>query len=613
MLQSSSEAHPTWRAESLRMKNRLTRKLLLIVAIPVTFELALFSTCAVMLNIAEIESANESRTIRVMARMAPVLVSSVSSVTLTARALLRKQAVDPAHRSAERLAVQHEIDSFLKVATDSEFAEYQRQIRAICDAAEKLGDCLDQVTSTITNRTESVRALFDLRDAVSTIDQTSQIILNDLKRNRRELAESDAVVRRAFHFILWSSLAMSFCVAITGLIAFEKLLSKPLKELIKLSNGLADGIPVTAMEPMQHANDEIGDLGRAFESMAAELERRTGTERAIFENSADIICTIDKENRIQIINNAAKTHLGFEPRRLVDCEISELLPEKQKSNVLNRLEEIREKETYGSFESTLLKENGIEFDVVWSVRWSSQDDLLYCCLYNIDFERKTERFAKNLRTIVVIELTQALKEAKSSVLKLKSSEIKTTQKLDLLDSNFLKIVNLLKTLGDAISKESTDIPLSTKPTEVARLLKESLESVSFLAKQKSVNIIVSTRSVDSIVMDPAQIQRVVVNLLSNAIKASPHGGEIKVLARLDGQFIHFEIADQGPGIPLNKQHMLFERFNQVGKLQSEEGKGSGLGLYSARQIVEAHGGTIGVISDGQNGCTFRVTLPARQQ
>lgn len=595
------------------MKSRLTRKLLLIVAIPLTFELALFSTCAIMLNLAEGESSNESRTIRVMARMAPVLVSTVSGVTLTARALIKKQPIDKADYLAERASTKKEIKSFSQVAAEPEFAEYQLQIRTICDAAEKLNDCLSQVAAAITDKTESIRAMFDIRDYVAEIEHASQTIINDLKRNRRELAESDALMRRAFHFVLWSSIGLSLSVAAIGLIAFEALLSKPLKELMRLSNALAAGEMISADSTLQHSDDEIGDLGRSFESMAVELERRASIERAIFDNSADIICTLDSANRIQFINNAVEKRLGFQARHLIQHGIDILLAKDQANRVLNQLNEIRETRSFGSFESSLVKDNGIAFDVVWSVRWSSQDRQLYCCLYDIDFEKKTEQMAKNLRTIVVTELTQSLNEAKLAVGKISREEAKSKKKLELLDGNFSKIINLLKTLGDAISRESTDIPLSLQSTLAEKLLRDSIESVSFLAKQKSVSITLNNKELTSINIDASQIQRVLVNLLSNAIKASPEGATITVVAKhSDEQFVNFEVTDRGPGIPLNKQHLLFERFNQVGQLQSQEGKGSGLGLFSARQIVESHGGTIGVISDGQSGCTFRVTLPARQ-
>jgi signal transduction histidine kinase len=122
--------------------------------------------------------------------------------------------------------------------------------------------------------------------------------------------------------------------------------------------------------------------------------------------------------------------------------------------------------------------------------------------------------------------------------------------------------------------------------------------------------------------DPDRLQLVFTNLLSNAIRYSGEGAEITIRARPEfapGQaeagahrlespgWIRFEVQDQGPGIPHEHQAGLFQKFFRV---PGSPGGGSGLGLFIARGIVQAHGGTIGVDSEPGKGATFWFTVPA---
>jgi two-component system, NtrC family, sensor histidine kinase KinB len=120
--------------------------------------------------------------------------------------------------------------------------------------------------------------------------------------------------------------------------------------------------------------------------------------------------------------------------------------------------------------------------------------------------------------------------------------------------------------------------------------------------------------------DPDRLQLVFTNLLSNALRYSPAGSEIVVRALAEAapgdgtngtvnsqDFIRFEVVDQGPGIPLEHQDALFEKFFHV---PGRPGGGAGLGLFIAHGIVQAHGGRIGLSSEPGHGSTFWFTIPA---
>ena len=108
-----------------------------------------------------------------------------------------------------------------------------------------------------------------------------------------------------------------------------------------------------------------------------------------------------------------------------------------------------------------------------------------------------------------------------------------------------------------------------------------------------------------VLVDPDRINLVFDNLVGNAIRHSPKGGRIVVRARPEKGLVRFEVEDQGPGIPVEYQQRIFEKFF---RMPGTKGEGIGLGLYISREIVAAHGGEMGVESEPEKGSRFWFTL-----
>jgi signal transduction histidine kinase len=109
--------------------------------------------------------------------------------------------------------------------------------------------------------------------------------------------------------------------------------------------------------------------------------------------------------------------------------------------------------------------------------------------------------------------------------------------------------------------------------------------------------------------DETRLRQVIDNLVSNAIKYSPRGGEVRICGTFNDQSVTVEVSDQGVGLPEDELDRIFERFYRVEGALSRKTQGTGLGLYLARAVVEAHGGEIVVESKPGKGSTFRFTLP----
>ncbi len=109
--------------------------------------------------------------------------------------------------------------------------------------------------------------------------------------------------------------------------------------------------------------------------------------------------------------------------------------------------------------------------------------------------------------------------------------------------------------------------------------------------------------------DEVRLRQVLDNLVSNAIKYSPTGGTITVGGEVDEGYITLFVRDEGVGIPEGEQEHIFDRFYRVDGPMSRKTKGTGLGLYLAKAIIEAHGGSIRVKSKPGAGSTFYFTIP----
>lgn len=110
-------------------------------------------------------------------------------------------------------------------------------------------------------------------------------------------------------------------------------------------------------------------------------------------------------------------------------------------------------------------------------------------------------------------------------------------------------------------------------------------------------------------VDPGLVERALDHLLNNAIKFSPDGGAITLRARLEGGMMRVEIEDNGIGIPAQALPYVFDRFYQVDGSTTRRFSGTGLGLSIVKQIVQVHGGQVGVRSTEGQGSTFYFTLP----
>lgn len=170
---------------------------------------------------------------------------------------------------------------------------------------------------------------------------------------------------------------------------------------------------------------------------------------------------------------------------------------------------------------------------------------------------------------------------------------------------------LIQDLQDVSRITSGRLPMSARPVAVADLVNETSELFDSTAEAAGLTL---TRELPAdlprVLADVARIQQVLSNLLVNAIKFTPAGGSVHVAASAEPEHARVRIAvrDTGPGIAQEDVPRLFERYWQAPRLLRA---GSGLGLFIAKGIVEAHGGQIDVETAPGAGTTMSFTLPTR--
>ena len=174
----------------------------------------------------------------------------------------------------------------------------------------------------------------------------------------------------------------------------------------------------------------------------------------------------------------------------------------------------------------------------------------------------------------------------------------------LLWTNNNNLLDLTNTLLDVYKYESGRKILNFSPVDLKELIQSVVQDLKPLADEKGLKI---HAQLDEIVVPGVRLElyRVLTNLIGNAIKFTDTGSITTVLRHSsDEQSVQVEISDTGIGISEEEQLALFNRFRQG----SHGRAGSGLGLYLSRQVVEAHGGELGVRSHLGQGSTFTITL-----
>jgi two-component system CheB/CheR fusion protein len=188
---------------------------------------------------------------------------------------------------------------------------------------------------------------------------------------------------------------------------------------------------------------------------------------------------------------------------------------------------------------------------------------------------------------------------------------KALEAADAIETSGRAQAALINDLLDVSRIVAGKMELDTRPLDLASVVNAAFQAARPDATAKQIRLEQSVEApLPPILGDPRRLQQVVSNLLSNAIKFTPSGGQVDVVLCLAGSWVELVVRDTGVGISANFLPHVFDRFQQEQTTTARRGGGLGLGMAIVRNLVELHGGTVAVESDGQGkGATFIVRLP----
>ena len=179
--------------------------------------------------------------------------------------------------------------------------------------------------------------------------------------------------------------------------------------------------------------------------------------------------------------------------------------------------------------------------------------------------------------------------------------------LALIGDETSRLAELVGDVLDTSRIEAGTFSYRFEEVDLRRVVDEAVEAAALA--QQEVPVLASVQgTLPAVRGDHARLRQVLGNLIENAVKYSPEGGEVRVSAAAADGAVRIAVRDAGPGIPQEHQRQIFEKFGRA-DVEGGSKPGTGLGLFIARSIAEAHGGALDVSSDGEPGSTFTLTLP----
>lgn len=227
-------------------------------------------------------------------------------------------------------------------------------------------------------------------------------------------------------------------------------------------------------------------------------------------------------------------------------------------------------------------------------------------------QEKNERMKNEFISIISHELRTPMTSIRGSLqllegLPSESFSEKAKNLLRLANSGTNRMLRLLDEILDVEKLESGTTELRIGECNMLQTINNSLHEL--MPQAEAQNIKVDVDCADSIILqaDSDRMSQIILNLVSNAIKYTEKGS-IKVSCKDQGDHIILMISDTGAGISHDQLASIFDKFHQVGDVDTRSSSGVGLGLYIVKSLVELHGGSIDVTSEPGKGTSFTITF-----
>jgi len=440
------------------------------------------------------------------------------------------------------------------------------------------------------------------------INRIIQLNLNAI--NEKNQASQQAV--ESAKKIISAIITLCLLIGFTFIVNFPGLIANP---IIKLTEGIKAIANKNYSQRIHlERKDEFGDLARAFNDMAEQLDE--------YEHSNLAKIMFEKKRAETVINSMKDASIGIDKSGTVlfaNEQALQLLNMKEADIVGQRKEEVQKRNDLFRFLTT--EENSMPFKIVVNEKEN------FFTKENIEIHQDKE----NVGHVIVLKNITPYKEldvAKTNFIATISHELKTPLassdfSLRLLEDERIgtltpeqkelvqslkddnqRLLRILSELLDMSQVESGKIRLTIQPVQVNDIISKALASVQNAAREKNIQIKQQIgEKLPDIQADPEKAVWIINNFLTNAIRYSAENDHILVKALLsDQQHVEIGVQDFGIGIEAGLQKKVFDRFFRVPGIR--EKKGTGLGLAISKDFADAMNGEIGVTSEPGRGSYF---------
>jgi PAS domain S-box-containing protein len=393
--------------------------------------------------------------------------------------------------------------------------------------------------------------------------------------------------------------------------------NRRLQQLVENTQNIALNKP---LQKTLEGGDELALFDRVIHDLSDDLARSRAQERAMIENTTELIFSLDEHQRVTQVNPAVMKILGVSDADFLGHGIQAWVHEEDRSATFTALGKCMIGSPDTSLESRIRKTDGNYIDTVWNARWSAPDKSFFCIIHDISERKNAERLKQEVMAMVSHDLRSPLASI-GVTLELLSDGVlgelseKGGDLVGKAEQSVSALIALINDLLDVERLEYGAFALDLQSCQIGQVVTQAIDMIATEAEKKDIRIAQDCGEWFAQI-DRDGIRRVLVNLLNNAIKFSPAGSsiQVKVLAvtskRTQKPMLEVRVTDHGAGIPADKLAVVFEKFRQAGRKDAGEKAGSGLGLAICKAIVEAHEGEIGVESKVGEGSRFWFRLKA---
>ncbi|MBS1993847.1 MAG: PAS domain S-box protein [Cyanobacteria bacterium SZAS LIN-3] len=601
------------------MTIKLTHKAIIIVAVPLAFELVFVGWLAFLLRNADAEALAAARSREMVAGAATLLklVQEAGITLYSFKNTASPELIDLYRSYPPKLRGQMDILYGLARGHADEIAELN-QISALVDEANTLGGNLATGMARGENYDKGdnlLSARTGILSLTSRLQRHLHVLADIERRYGGHSFETEERARNQLWMALTVGLLVNLTVALGLLAAFIRTVSSRLQALLDNIDRLAANQP---LNPRLSGGDELALLDSTFHRMADALEDASAKERAIAENALDAIVTLDEDLKLLSLNPATLAVFAFSRGQLLGRRLVDLVVEEEKQAVRQAFMDAKQRSAEGLttfVECRMVRKDGRPAEMRWSVNWSEKERTYFCVGQDVSERKQIERVKQEFISMMSHDLRSPLTAVQASLSMLVAGldgplPPQSTRRLVDSERNIDYVISLINSLMDVERLDQDNLTVHRGRTSLAQIIDRSLDAVRPIAERQHVELKSDYRDMD-LIADNNRIIQVLINLVSNALKFTEPGGTVSVSGRFDGKtdFVEIAVTDTGRGIPPEKLKSIFGRYEQVEESDAAVQGGAGLGLAICKRIVEEHGGSIGVESTPGRGSRFWFTLP----